>query len=83
MNEKNANNANSAENATKRKRSWVSKVLTVSGAVALTAVGCVVIPPLLEKSSNKAYKALVKRDEIDFDNLGPEIVRKDENKTEE
>ena len=55
----------------------------VLGLIALAAVGFIVIPPLMKKYSNKLYKKSLKEDEIDFDNLGPEIVRKDENKTEE
>lgn len=50
------------------------KALLVVGGVALTAVGFIVIPPLLEKHSAKMYKSSLKQDEIDFDNLGPEIV---------
>lgn len=54
----------------------------VLGILALTAVGFIVIPPLLKKYSNKLYKASSKKEEIDFDNLGPEIVRKDDDQKE-
>ncbi len=50
------------------------KALLVVGGIALTAVGFIVIPPLLEKYSAKMYKSSLEKDEIDFDNLGPEIV---------
>ena len=50
------------------------KALLVVGGVALTAVGFIVIPPMLEKYSAKMYKSSLKKDEIDFDNLEPEIV---------
>ena len=53
----------------------------VVGAIAITVVGIIVIPPLLKKYGVKLYKSSAKKEEIDFDNLGPEIVKKD--KTEE
>lgn len=53
----------------------------VLGAIAITVVGIIVIPPLLKKYGVKLYKSSAKKEEIDFDNLGPEIVKKD--KTEE
>lgn len=62
----------------KKKRSAISTALVVAGSAAFTVVGVVVIPPLLKKYSNKLYKFSVKKNEIDFDNLGPEIVRKEE-----
>ena len=53
----------------------------VLGAIAITVVGIIVIPPLLKKCGVKLYRSSAKNEEIDFDNLGPEIVKKD--KTEE
>ena len=53
----------------------------VLGVIAITVVGIIVIPPLLKKYGVKLYKSSAKKEEIDFDNLGPEIVKKD--KTEE
>ena len=50
------------------------KALIIAGGIALTAVGFIVIPPLLDKYANKAYKSSLKKEEIDFDNMGPEIV---------
>lgn len=49
----------------------------------LTAVGLIVIPRLLDKYANKAYKFSLKREEIDFDNMGPEIVPSKEKEDEE
>lgn len=51
----------------------------------MTAVGFIVIPPLLEKYSAKMYKSSLEKDETDFDNLGPEIVpiKKSEEKEEQ
>ena len=62
----------------KKKRSAISTALVVAGSAAFTVVGVVVIPSLLKKYSNKLYKFSIKKNEIDFDNLGPEIVRKEE-----
>ena len=47
--------------------------LVVAGA-ALTVAGFVVIPPLVKKYSNKVYKKSLNTEDIDFDNMGPEIV---------
>ena len=46
---------------------------------AVAAVGTLVVPKLSKKAGDKAYKAENKRrvSEIDFDDMGPEIVRKD------
>lgn len=56
------------------KKCKTSKVLMLVGGVALTVAGFIVIPPLIDKYSNKMYKASLKNEEIDFDNMGPEIV---------
>ena len=53
------------------------------GAVALTAVGAFVVPPLLKKISNKLYKKSAKKEKIDFEKLGPEIVKKADEQREE
>lgn len=55
-----------------------SKVWWIVGSLALTVIGFVVIPPLIDKYSSKVYKSFPKKNEIDFDNLGPEIVEKNE-----
>ena len=52
-----------------------------SGKTLCWVLGIIVIPPLLKKYGVKLYKSSAKKEEIDFDNLGPEIVKKD--KTEE
>jgi len=46
------------------------------------AAGFIVIPPLLKKLTNKAVKIISSSKDIDFDSLGPEIVRKDAPKEE-
>lgn len=57
--------------------------LVVAGVILLTAAGFVIVPPLLKKYSNKVYKSSIMKDEIDIDSLEPEIVRKEDKKTEE
>ena len=48
----------------------------IAGGIALTVVGFVVIPLLHKKLTNKAVKKSYKSENIDFDNLGPEVVHK-------
>ena len=57
--------------------------LIIAGGIVLTAVGFIVIPRLLDKYANKAYKFSLKKEEIDFDNMGPEIVPSKEKEDEE
>lgn len=64
------------------KKKMGRKILLFAGGVALTVVGFIVISPFLKKYGNKLYKKSLKNDNIDFDNMGPEIVGK-ETKEEE
>ena len=57
----------------KKKNIGGTILLVVTGAV-LTVAGFMFIPKLIQKYGNKAYKASLKREVIDFDNMGPEIV---------
>lgn len=51
---------------------------------ALTVVGFIVIPPLIKKYGNKEYKKSLNTNDIDFDDMGPEIVLfEEETKDEE
>lgn len=45
--------------------------------LVLATIGIAVIPYFIDKYGNKLYKSSLKRDIIDFDDLGPEIVKKD------
>ena len=45
----------------------------VLGSV-LTVAGILVIPPLVKKYGTKLYKKSLQTDEIDLDEMGPEIV---------
>lgn len=58
----------------KRKR----KVLWCVGSVFLAVIGFVVIPVIISRYGNKVYKSSLKREQINFDDLGPEIVKKEE-----
>ena len=44
------------------------------GGAAIAAVSCIVIPPVMKKVSSKLYKAQAGTDDVDFDDMGPEIV---------
>ena len=58
----------------RKKRNIGGTILLVAAGAALTVVGFMLIPPLIQKYGNKAYKASLKREDIDFDDMGPEIV---------
>ena len=60
------------------KKSTTEKILIILGAAALMVVGFIVIPPLIDKWSKKLYKASLKNDEINFDDMGPEIIPNEE-----
>lgn len=45
------------------------------GGLVLTAIGFAIIFALMDKYGRKLYKIHRKRDSIDFDKLGPEIVK--------
>lgn len=64
------------------KRCSVSKFLMFVSGAALTVVGFIVIPKLLGKYSNKIYKSSLKKDQIDFDSMRPEIVPHDKKEGE-
>ena len=57
-------------------------IYRIIGIIVLMSVGFLVIPPLMEKYSNKIYKFSLKKDNIDFENMGPEVVNKEESKGE-
>lgn len=63
-----------------KKNNITKKVLLFTAVAALTVVGFIVIPPLIDKFSTKAYKVSLKKEDIDFDEMGPEIVPKDKEK---
>ncbi len=54
----------------------------VIGFIAVTVIGFLVIPPLIKKYGNKIYRSSLKNEVIDFDNMGPEIVKKDKGEEE-
>ena len=47
-------------------------------AIAFVVAGAIIIPILIKKGTNKAYKRGSKVTEDDFVNNGPEIVKKSE-----
>lgn len=57
-----------------KKKNIGNAVLFAAAGIALTVAGLAFIPPLIEKYGNKLYKASLRNDEIDFENMGPEVV---------
>ena len=49
-------------------------VLMIVGGVALTVAGFIIIPPLIDKYSKKFYKKTLKKESINFEDMGPEII---------
>lgn len=66
-----------------KKTNRCSKVTWFVAGGALTITGFIIIPPLIKKYGNKVYKKSLMNDEIDFDDMGPEIVPYSENTKEE
>lgn len=54
----------------------IQKILCGLGVVSLVVIGVVIVPKLLKKCTIEIYKRGNRY--IDFDNLGPEIVKKTE-----
>lgn len=53
-----------------------NKVLFLFGLL-LTGIGIFLLPVILTSISSKYYRTTIKSKEIDFNNLGPEIRKKD------
>jgi hypothetical protein len=58
----------------KNKKDRYSKVIWFIVGSALTVAGFIIIPPLIKKYGDKVYKKSLNTEDIDFDNMGPEIV---------
>lgn len=65
-----------------KKKSSVCKFLMFIYGAALTAAGFIVIPLLMKKYRSKMYKSSLKKEEIDFDSMGPKIVPHDKTEGE-
>ncbi len=55
-----------------------NKVLRVIFWILVVIIGIIVISPLIDKLSSKLYKSSLENEEIDFEDMGPEIVVIDE-----
>lgn len=66
-----------------KKKDRCSKVTWFVVGGVLTVAGFVIIPPLIQKYGNKVYRKSLKNDEINFDDMGPEIVPFNEDTKEE
>ena len=56
------------------KKNKHGKLKWVAIGAGLTAAGFIIIPPLIKKYGTKVYRNTLNSSEIDFDNMGPEIV---------
>ncbi len=57
-----------------KKKDRCGKFLWFAVGSALTVTGFLVIPLLIKKYVNKTYKKSLSTDDIDFDDMGPEII---------
>lgn len=63
----------------KKNKSFLKKTINyLSGGILLFLSTCILAPKILKKGAGKIYKFKNLKDEIDFDNLGPEIIRKED-----
>ena len=46
------------------------------GFIAVAVVGIFVVPEIMKRFGNKLYKFLLKKDECNFEDIGPEIVKR-------
>lgn len=61
-----------------KRSSMLSKMCVLIGGVTLTIVGFMIIPKLIDKYGNKLYKQSLKKEKIDFADMGPDIVTEEE-----
>ena len=69
----------------KNKEKKKNRFLWLVGSLSLTAIGVLIIPPLINKVSTKGYKESLQNQDInqEIEELEPEIVLKEEDKAEE
>ncbi len=73
---KSSNLQNEVDAMERKKRKGKSIFWYVLGSTALTVIGFVLMPPLIKMYGNKLYRYSLRKEESDFENLGPEIVKK-------
>lgn len=67
-----------------KKKERCGKVACLVVGGVLTIAGFIIIPPLIKKYGDKVYKKSLKTENLDFDDMGPEILLfNDETKEEE
>lgn len=54
----------------------IRALLKLIGIIAMVAASILLVTPLMQKLSDKLYKAHELKEEINFDDLGPKVVRK-------
>ncbi len=60
----------------------IGTILKVLGTISMLVASILFLLPLIQKLSDKLYKAHEQKEEIDFDDLGPEVVKKSDLKEE-
>ncbi len=63
----------------KNKDVGMSRRDMIAGGVLLVVAALFLIRPLIDKYSSKMYKSSLKKEHIDFGDMGPEIVAYNEN----
>ncbi len=51
-----------------------NKVISVVFWILVVIIGIIVISPLIDKITSKIYKSSLENEEIDFEDMGPEII---------
>lgn len=54
-------------------------IAKVTAFVATATVGVAVMPKLVKKGTAKVYKSSLRKEEINFDEMGPTIIKKEGN----
>lgn len=62
-----------------------NRFLWLAGSLSLTAIGVMIIPPIINKISTKVYKESLQNEDInqEIEDLEPEIIKKEESKAVE
>lgn len=69
----------------KDKEKKKNRFLWLVGSLSLTAIGVLIIPPIINKISTKVYKESLQNEDInqEIEDLEPEIIKKEESKAVE
>lgn len=63
----------------KKNKSFFKKAINYfSGGILLFLSTCILVPKIIKKGAGQIYKVNNLKNEVDFDNLGPKIIRKED-----